>query len=148
MGQSNRKGDFPYFPPLLPLITKTQLRTPVLWALGSDGDIQRALEASSPNQQESAEAKFHAGIRHLSERDLQGAFDSLKAASKEPKFRRVSVATCAYVLCLTGQQKEAERYLSKQAEFKEVRAIPTEYWGWLRRTFQLHVPPPLTTPGL
>ncbi len=144
IGLSDRRDHFPNFPPLIPLMTKTQLRTPVLWALGSNGDTQHALEAASPNQQETAEAKFHTGARQFSERNLQGAFDNLKAASKEPKFRRVSVATCAFILCLTGQQQEAEVYLSRQAAFKEVQTTPAEYWKWLERTFHIRVPPPLS----
>jgi len=146
MGHSNRTGDFPYFPPLLPLLTKSQLRTPVMWAFGSNEDIQRALQKASPAQRESPEGRFHTGIRQLSERDVQGAFDNLKAASRDPKFRRVSVATCAFILCLTGQQKEAEGYLSRQAEFKEVRAIPPEFWGWLEGSFHFRVPPQLREP--
>ncbi|MFN7958483.1 MAG: hypothetical protein U0P46_09205 [Holophagaceae bacterium] len=146
MGHSNRTGDFPYFPPLLPLLTKSQLRTPIMWALGSNEDIQRALQAAPPALQESPEGRFHTGIRQLSERNVQGAFDNLKAASRDPKFRRVSVATCAFILCLTGQQGEAEGYLSRQADFKEVRSIPPEFWGWLEGSFRLRVPPRLKEP--
>lgn len=140
MGQAGRMGNFPYYLPLPPLLAQTQLRTPILWALGSDSDIQSLLDRMPLEQRGTAEAQFHLGVRQLSERNLQGAFNNLKAASREPRYRRDSIATCVMILCIAGQREDAEHFLAKQLDFQEVGAIPFEYLEWLNRTYGLNIP--------
>ena len=140
MGQAGRMGSFPYYLPLPLLLAQTRLRTPILWTLGSDGDIQSLLDRLPLEKRGTAEAQFHLGIRQLSERNLQGAFTCFQAASREPSFRRDSVATCLLILCTAGQRKDAERFLEKQQAFTEVRAIPFEYLEWLNRTYAMSIP--------
>ena len=135
LGKSVRQGGFPDLSEVHRLALLTPFRTPVLWALGSDDDVQRAWDRAPEDIKRTTTGAFHGGIRALAERNYPLAFDRFRQAAAEPVLRKRAVACALYAGCMAKRQPEASEFLASLETTAEVRAIPREYWGWMDKTF-------------
>jgi len=143
LGTEGRTDAFPCFPLMVPVLQGTVLQAPILWEMGSSGDIQDLVRRLPPARRQEPGAQFQAGAGCLAARDYPGALDHLRLAAASPRYRREAVATCLFILCYTGRRAEAETFLAPWVNQPEVRAIPRDYWGWMAHTYGLRVPPGL-----
>jgi spermidine synthase len=136
-GNLLRRTRFPDFSEIHAILTTTPLRSAAIWALGSDRDYIRAAGQAEPPP---ASAEFHRGVRALAERDFGRAADHLLRTVGAPRMTRVELATCLYALCRAGRRAEADKVLAGVWDERKMKAIPGEYWAWMRSTFGLQVP--------
>ena len=54
--------------------------------------------------------------------------------------RRIDLGVCLYALCKAGRTEEAERRLAGLWKPDLMRAIPAEYWAWMKSTFGFKTP--------
>lgn len=136
MGHSAQDGPFPRFDEIHRTLTKSALKAPALWALGSNDDTLRIVDALPEDSKHTPEAQFHLGCRSLADRNLQGAFDHMKVAIDDPVHGLVAKATCIYALCLSGHTKEAAVFLDKHPTSPGKPRLPDWYFKWLKSEFQ------------
>ena len=136
------------------VLTASALRAPVLWRLGSNGDVQRVLREASAAEMGGALPQFHLGIRLLSIHDFAAAADAFRRAAEtnEPAAAAGGASTTdnafalyIYALCMSGQRAEAQRQIrgpwlesmrqqGLDAEAAARSALPA-YWAWMKETF-------------
>jgi spermidine synthase len=136
------------------ILTASDLRVPVLWRLGSNGDVQRVLDAATTEETAKALPQFHLGIRLLSNHQFAAAADAFRRAAEmnEPAATAGAASTAdnafalyIYALCMSGQTAEAQRQIrgpwleslrqqGLDAESAGRSALPP-YWVWMKETF-------------
>jgi len=132
-----------YIPYLHRLLTKTPLKTPVAWFLGSNADQEKLLESAPPAEMTSPTVEYLLGVRAFSERNYAGAIEPLKQAEELPTRRQEIFRYRIYALCMAGQIKQAQRLSQERlTEFaKEKKARPESppalppFWQWMKKTF-------------
>ena len=135
------------------ILTTTPLSAPALWRLGSNADIQTAVERAPPGAQADPLMQFHLGLRRLSERRYADAADALGRAAlpgTSPGPRAASTADTAfalqmYALCMSGQCGLAqERIRAPWLQALEDQGIAADagrnaplppFWTWMNDTF-------------
>ena len=135
------------------ILTTTTLSAPALWRLGSNADIQAAIERLPPDAQTDPLMQFHVGLRRVSERRYADAADALERAAvpgtnSDP--RAASTADTAfalhmYALCMSGQCGLAqERIRAPWLQALEDQGVAADagrnaplppFWRWMNDTF-------------
>lgn len=119
------------------LLTGSMLKTPVLWLLGSNADLQRGVEVATAVDLAQPPMQYHLGARLMSERAYFAASAAFARAEAEPALKERALGMRLYALCLAGQDAEARTLaLARRAE---ITGHP--FWAWLGRTCQV-LPPP------
>jgi len=125
------------------ILTKTSLKMPVLFLMGSNNDIQRVIAKGMALGLDDREFPYHLAARYLAERHYAEAQELLARyqpgtsgiVARDVYFHRI------YLYLLAGQRDEAAR-LARQflgrAATGELPDDPT-YWEWLYNTFNLRV---------
>ncbi len=135
-------------------LTTTPLSTPALWRLGSNPDIQAAIERTPPGARTDPRMQFHIGLRLLSERRYAEAADTLGRATAlaenaVPRMGPIAdnaFALQIYALCMADQrglaqervrapwlQSLADRGITDQDSERNAPLPP--YWTWMNDTF-------------
>jgi hypothetical protein len=137
------------------VLTTTQLATPVLWRLGSNGDIQRLIDEDATGSGDPV-MQFHRGVRFLSERRFLAAAaafsDAAESSVPATTTSGGSVADNAFALhvfalCMANQIDEAREVVRAPFDaFLQASGLPAgsvpdsalpPFWLWMKRTFGL-----------
>jgi spermidine synthase len=132
------------------LLTRTSLRAPTLWLLGSSPDVQRIVEGVDGGQRSRPDVQFHTGLRQLSERDYGAAAESLRRAEDFPDLQREAYRYRVYALYMAGDRIQAQQvarqrllyiYRQEEARLKKlgvtqpVRIQMPPFWLWMKKNF-------------
>ncbi len=79
------------------LLEKTDLRVPVIWALGSSVDYQRMLRRAAPEKLIAPIMQMHLAAGQIAARDYRRAAESLERAEASPQLRRAARELRTYV---------------------------------------------------
>jgi spermidine synthase len=131
--------------PIHHLLTRSELRTPVLWLLGSNSDVQGILDKATPEERALPTPQFHIGIRLIAERDYAGAVEPLARAEQLPELREDAFRLQVYALCMSGQIGRAQQ-LSEENLLRTLRAKGIDvqsrdrihlepFWSWMKQKF-------------
>ena len=137
-----------YFPPIdlvHLLLTQSSLQTPVLWLLGSNGDIERIMANATPEELAQPAMQYHLGVRLLAEHQYSEAVEPLSRAELAPEHRDKAFRLRIYALCMSGQidqaQQLAQERLTQLIAAKGMKAgsvseadLPT-FWAWMKQHF-------------
>ncbi|HUK56538.1 MAG TPA: spermidine synthase [Nitrospiria bacterium] len=127
------------------LLTGSDLKTPVLWLLGSDSDVQRIVARAGPEEVLPPALEFHIGIRLISERQYAAAVEALGRTEQVPEFQELAFRLRIYALCMSGRTRQAqqlaEEHLVKiftangmdRKSMDKVRLEP--FWSWMKQAF-------------
>ena len=85
------------------LLEKTDLRVPVIWALGSSVDYQRMIRHAKPEKLKAPIMQVHLAAGQIAVRDYASAAESLQRAEASPQFRRGARELRAYVESKLGR---------------------------------------------
>ena len=119
------------------VLSETDLRTPVLWALKSDADIQRVMDRLGPADRLRPELQFHLGAHLLAERRYAEAVEPLRRAEAHRQLRRDAFRLRVYALCQARRQIEAEQLARRRYDLAgSPHPLPT-FWTWMTETFGL-----------
>jgi hypothetical protein len=119
------------------VLTGSMLKTPVLWLLGSNGDLQRGVEIATAVELAQPPMQYHLAARLVSERSYFAAAAAFGRAEAEPALKERALGMRLYSLCLAGQTEDALTLaLARRAE---ITSHP--FWVWLGRTCDV-LPPP------
>lgn len=119
------------------LLTTTDLRTPVLWILGSDADIQRILEEASADELATPEAAYHVGVGHLARRRWREAAEALEQAMADSDHGGRAARLRAYAWKMAGDEASAARaaaearVLVDRKDNARDEADAAAFWPWL-----------------
>jgi predicted membrane-bound spermidine synthase len=128
------------------LLTRTPLRAPPLWLMGSSPDVQRVVEALDETQRSRPEVQFHLGIRQLAERNYAAAAVSLGRAGESPGLQQEALRYRVYAMCMAGKRGQAQRLLAsifQQEEERRQKMDVTQpyriqlppFWLWMKNNF-------------
>jgi len=132
------------------LLTRTSLRAPTLWLLGSSPDTQRIVEEMDEGQRSRPDVQFHAGLRQLSERDYAAAAESLRRAEDFPDLQGEAYRYRVYALYMAGDRIQAQQvarqrllfiYRQEEARLKKMgvtqpaRIQIPPFWLWMKKNF-------------
>lgn len=118
------------------LLTQSPLKTPVLWLLTSNADLQRGLEAASPEDLGQPVLQVHLGARLLSERSYAAAARSFARAEPGATQKDRAFGLQLYALCMGG---EGDRARAMAAERRK-DITPTAFWRFVGAACQFEVP--------
>ncbi len=119
------------------VLSETDLRTPVLWALQSNADMPGLIDSLDPAQREHPEVQYHLGVRLLSERRYAEAADPLRRAEAARHFRRDAFRLRVYALCQAGKVSEAQQLTRERyAEAGAPDPVPA-FWAWMGQAFSI-----------
>jgi len=120
-----------YIEELHALLTETSLRTPALWALGSD-DVQQAI--AKENDDGSYMVPYTLGVRALAARDFPAAAEWFAQAEGRGLQPATARPLLVYALCLS-KNFEAANQLSQG----DMPADPDRrhFWSWLGSKFDI-----------
>jgi hypothetical protein len=117
------------------VLSETDLRTPVLWALRSDADMRRVIDGLEPAQREHPIAQYYLGVQLLSERRYAEAADPLRRAEAARHVRRDAFRLRVYALCQAGKVREAQQLTRERyAEAGAPNPVPA-FWAWMGQAF-------------
>jgi hypothetical protein len=138
------------------VLTRTQLATPVLWRLGSNGDIQRLLDGDAAAESDDPVMQFHRGVRLLSERRFLAAAAAFSDAAESSVPATTTsggsvgdnaFALHVFALCMANQIDEAREVVRAPFDaFRQARGLTAgpvpdsalpPFWLWMKRTFGL-----------
>jgi hypothetical protein len=117
------------------VLTRTDLRSPVLWALDSDADIQRVMASADPSLRRGPGAAFHRAARLLADRRFGAAADAFAAAEAHPQWGRDAFRLRVYALCLDGRVADARSLARDRHARAGAPAELPPFWAWLKGTF-------------
>jgi len=120
------------------LLTGSILKIPVLWLLGSNGDLQRGVEIATAAELAQPPMQFHLGARLISERSYEAAAAAFRRAEPDASLRERALGLRLYSLCLAGLAEDARALAAERRG--EITSHP--FWGWLDRTCQILPPSP------
>ncbi|HEY5658383.1 MAG TPA: hypothetical protein VIY27_11405, partial [Myxococcota bacterium] len=117
------------------ILTRSDLRAPARWLLGSDPDQQRILAAATPEMRARPDHQLHLGIRELAERHYAGALPALRAAEAAPGLRRQALGLQIFALAMDGQLEAAQALAQARfAELGEAGRLES-FWRWMKQQF-------------
>jgi spermidine synthase len=116
------------------LLTGTSVRTPILWRLASNADIQRVVSTASPEDSMNPVLQYHLAIRLLSERNYRAAAAAFNRALESPQVRDNAFVLYVYALCMSGQKAQAQEISSEAFAASGVSSLPP-LWIWMKETF-------------
>jgi hypothetical protein len=117
------------------VLTRSSLRTPALWLLGSDADRQRILEQADAGRRAHPALQLHLGMRRLAARDYAGALEPLQRAEAAEQLRPRALGLRIFALAMDGQLEEARRLA--RVHFEEVGegGRLRSFWRWMGAQF-------------
>jgi hypothetical protein len=118
------------------VLTRTDLRSPVLWLLYSELDTLRAARELSEAAREEPQVLAHLAAGALAERRFDEAAELFARAEERSAGtrRRDLFRLRVYALCLAGRVVEAESLARVRYSDRSPGSLPP-FWGWLRTTF-------------
>jgi spermidine synthase len=123
------------------LLTRSDLQAPVLWDLGSDADLQRAIAAATSDHPDDPIVQLHLGLRRLALRDYEGALEPLQRAVDgidDHAARQHAIRVLAYVLCRVGDFDDARAFVGS---FGDSWPPADPFLHWIQETFPLGLSP-------
>ena len=123
------------------VLTQSDLRTPILWMLGSGADEQEILSrVMSQSDSITEEMHYHLGARALANRDYLEA-EAHFSKIRDPASQYVNTSFLRiFALCLQGDLGRAEE-LARELVLSD--PLLDGCFQWLQETFGLAVPPSL-----
>jgi spermidine synthase len=125
------------------LLSETDLRSPVVWLLNSDADIQRAAsQVRGPDAAHPA-VQHQLGVARLSERRYAEAATAFANAAGHPHdaTRKQAFRLRVYALCQSGRCDEGAALARARYAESAPRELPP-FWTWMSARFQLDPRPP------
>jgi hypothetical protein len=126
------------------VVTRSSLRTPVIWRLASNSDIQRLVSNATPQELANPLLQFHLGIRLIAERNYAAAAEALSRAEQLPDVSDNAFALHIYTLCMSGETRQAEDLIKEPfAQFLRASGVSADpkqaslppFWLWMKNTF-------------
>lgn len=116
------------------LLTRTTLRRPPLWLLGSDDAQQEAADVESDT---SGMSHYVVGVRALVARQFEVAAAAFAEAERRGLRLEPLRPLRAYALCLSGRMDLARELLPTMstAAIASLRRDEQHFWNWLQKTF-------------
>lgn len=118
------------------LLTESPLKTPVLWLLTSNADLQRGIEQASPQELALPMLQLHLGARLLSERSYAAAAGSFRRAEAGATQPDRVFGLQVYSLCLAGAAEDARALVAERKNLVKGDA----FWQMVGRACQFEVP--------
>jgi spermidine synthase len=117
------------------VLTRSSLRAPALWLMGSDADRQRILEQADAGRRAHPALQLHLGMRRLAARDYAGALEPLQRAEVAEPLRRQALGLRIFALAMDGRVETA-RHLARTRfeELGEAGRMPS-FWRWMGAQF-------------
>jgi hypothetical protein len=125
---SERLGD------LSAVLGRSALRTPVLWLLGSDADVQRIIDGASDEARARPDAQLHLAARALADRDDDAALLALERAATAPETFERATAVRLFVLCQQGRRREAAALARASAAALGSGPRIADLWDFFEKT--------------
>lgn len=120
------------------LLTDTALETLPLWLLGSDQDLQSALENLPRIGERGAEVALELAFRDVSERAYAAALERLEPYMKASNAVRPSIYTLyLYALAKSGQLSEASVHIARLDADGRARPDVERFLSWFTTKFEL-----------
>ncbi len=117
------------------VLTRSHLRSPVLWLIASDGDLQRLLEALPPAEQSDANVQVHLGIGALADRAWKRAALHFERAAGVANLEADAELLLAYSLAMAGESQRALQLARQIAQKDDPATLRGRRAAWLIRTF-------------
>lgn len=122
------------------LLTGSSLSTPVLWALGTDTDLQAAADKVRARAPEDPFLQYQFGLRLISERRYADAVAPLVQAARggDQQIQRQTVRLVVYALCMANRVPDAREFV--RAFFATSPGAASDpFWAWMATTFDLRL---------
>ena len=134
------------------VLTRSPLKAPVLWLLGSDGDVQRLFEGADSDWLSRPDVQYHRGIGLIAERRFEEAAGAFDRAGTDPHRADTAFLLRFYALCMADRTKDAEQLaqtwlrrdlarMNLDARSIDPASLPA-FWQWASRTFGVRPLPP------
>lgn len=123
------------------LLTRTDLRTPIEWLLGSNGDAGRVVDEVTPEVRATPVAQYHLGIRLLAERRYDDAAPAFARAATLPGAGSQVFGLQMFALAMAGRTAEAQQAVHARiarigGSSPQLRAEEqSPFWRFMRLTF-------------
>jgi hypothetical protein len=117
------------------ILTGTDLEAPVLWANGSDWDIQQIVEEASPETRRDPGVKAQIAVRALAERRYDDAARLFGEVAERPELAAVMTRFQALARCLAGEVEQAGRVAELRRQATGHRGPLPPFWDWLHRRY-------------
>jgi hypothetical protein len=127
------------------VLTRSALKTPVVWRLASNADIQQVVEEATPGDLANPLLQFHLGVKLISERNYGAAATALVHAEPLSAVSDNAFALHIYALCMAGETRQAEELTKAPfAQFLRASGVPASsarqaslppFWVWMKNTF-------------
>ena len=123
------------------VVSRSSLRTPVLWALRSDYQDQSIVDLVAPDEPEKLEVLLRLGHRELSNRNFAAANDYYsrfltRVPTDTNGFQQALVCN-AYVLCMEGLVDQAQSLLEENLKKATPKSGTVEDLKFLQEVFSL-----------
>jgi predicted membrane-bound spermidine synthase len=133
-------GHEPGLAELSRVLTRSSLRTPVLWLMGADADRERIAERAAVRGVDDAGLEYTLAVAAMADRDYARAewlFSKARAAGFQndllPHYRLLA-------LCLAGEAERAQASASELGSSLTGNARQAAAWSWLAEAFGLTRP--------
>jgi spermidine synthase len=118
------------------VLSGSTVRTPVMWRLASNADIQQVVANATPDELMNPLLQYHLAIRQLSERNYRRAADAFEQATQAPEVRDNAFVLYVYALCMSGQRARAQTISHEAFTASGVSSLPP-IWIWMKETFAI-----------
>lgn len=126
------------------VLTKSRLRTPVLWTLGSGYRDQQIVDRVAPEMPDSLDVLIRLGIRELANRNYVEASDHyskfLAGITTDSNVFQKAMICNAYALCMAGRFEDAQQFLNDNLTRVKLSEDTIADWEFLQQTFPLNDP--------
>jgi spermidine synthase len=133
-----------------PVLTKSQLLTPVLWTLGSGYRDQRIVDRVAPRKPDDLDVLIRLGIRELANRNYSQASEHyskfLAGITTDSNVFQKAMICNAYALCMADRVADAQRFLNDNLKKVKLSPDTSADWEFLQKTFPLHDPMSVASP--
>jgi len=117
-------------------LTRTSLRTLVLWQLGLGSDESAVFRRLIAQGRSDPQLLAPQGIWALAERDFIAAADRFGRSWQRTGDRR-SIGMALYALCVAGRVEEARRLLADLPADVRRAEVDAGFWAWMEQEFAL-----------
>ena len=125
------------------VLESTDLRSPVLWLLNSNEDVQRRLAVVKASDIARPGGQIQLGVRRLAERRFDEAAAAMARADGHPdlRTRRQAFRLRIYALCMAGRLAEAQSLARERHASTGAPSELPRFWRWLRENFGIDPQP-------
>jgi len=113
------------------VLGRSALRTPVLWLLGSDADVQRIIDSAPAAARRRPDVQLHLAARAIADRDDEAALAALARAADDPDNFERATALRLFLLCRQGRRAEAAALARSSAPRLGRGARIDDLWAFL-----------------